>query len=98
MLERLGIAGARGLHNLAALAAAGALQRGPAAVRLDAARVRAGAPRTFASVRVDHHVAELGATAGGAAEDLPVDDHAAADAGAQREHHQLLGTDLGGFS
>ena len=65
-----------------------ALERLAGAVGLEAAAVRAVA-RAGRAVRVDGHVAELGAEAVRAAEGEAVDHHAAAHARAEREHHEV---------
>jgi hypothetical protein len=83
------IAGPRALLDLLAGHAGGALEGAAGAVGLDVAAVRAGPARAGWPVGLDDHVAELGAEAGGAAEHRPVDDHASADAGAEREHDQV---------
>src|SRR5436853_213966 len=67
-----------------------ALERRAAAVGLEAAAVGALAGAVGA-VGLDDDVAELGAEPGRAAEDHPVDDHAATDAGPEREDDEVLG-------
>src|SRR5215218_7972489 len=69
-----------------------ALEAAAAAVPLE----RAGARQLVHRIRllpggaaIDHDVAQLGAETGGAAEDPPVDDQYAADAGAERQHREL---------
>src|SRR5215218_8647218 len=69
-----------------------ALEAAAAAVPLE----RAGARQLVHRIRllpggaaIDHDVAQLGAETGGAAEDPPVDDQSAADAGAERQHREL---------
>ena len=65
-----------------------AAERGAGGERLDAAVVRAVALAGRA-VGLDHDVAELGAGAGRAAVDLAVEDQAAADPGADGQHHHV---------
>ena len=63
-------------------------ERRPGGERLDAAVVGAVALAGRA-VGLDHHVAELGPGAGRAAVDLAAEDQAAADPGADRQHHRV---------
>ena len=78
------------LGGRAALAA----ERRARGERLDAAAAGAVALAGRA-VDLDHHVAELGAGAGGAAVDLAAEDQAAADPGADRQHHRVFGAARG---
>ena len=64
-----------------------ALERLPTAVGLEAAPARAVAGTGW-PLRVHREVPQLGPEPVGPAEDLVPDDHAAAHAGAKREHHQ----------
>ena len=50
--------------------------------------------RAVGEVGGDDDVAELGRGAGGAAVDAPVDDDAAADAGADGDHHERAGDEV----
>ena len=68
-----------------------AAERGAGGERLQAAAVRAVA-RARRPVGVDDHVAELAGRADAPADEHAVDQDAAADAGAEREHHGVAGT------
>src|SRR4051794_5346431 len=50
----------------------------------------AGGPVATRAVVREDHVAELGARAGGPAVHLPVEDQPAADAGSERQHHEVI--------
>ena len=63
-----------------------AVRRRPGRDRLEMPVAAAAAGR---AVELDHDVAELGPAPGRAAVRLPVEDQAAADAGAEREHHDV---------
>ena len=69
-------------------------ERGAGGDRLQAAAVRAVA-LAGPAVHVDDHVAELRAAAREAAVDLAAQEHAAADPGAEREHHHLVAARAG---
>ena len=76
--------------SLSAAALPLAPERRAGGQRLDAAAAGAVALAGRA-VGLDHGVAELGAGAGRAAVDLAVEDQAAADPGADRQHHRVVG-------
>src|SRR3954453_1253294 len=86
---RIGVAGARGCLDVAALHARRTLERAPRAGGLDAAVVRAGPPRALEPVGLDDHVPELCAQPGRPAEDAAVDDPSASDPGAECQHQEV---------